>query len=95
MIAKEEKEKIVEALTRKAPSLECPMCHHRHFILAEGYTMLAIQDVKDQMILGGTMMPAIGLACSRCGFISLHSLGVLGLMEKEVKAENEKQKRQK
>lgn len=83
MITKEEKEEIVKVLIEKLPHMECPMCHNRHFIIADGYTMLGVQDVKDQVILGGQSMPVIGLACSQCGFISFHSLGILGLLEQQ------------
>lgn len=85
MLDKKEKEKIIETLVRKVPSLECPMCHNRHFILADGYTMLGVQDSKEHWIMGGSVMPVIGLVCSQCGFISFHALGALGLLEKKEK----------
>lgn len=83
MLDKKEKEKIIETLVRKVPSLECPMCHNRRFILADGYTMLGVQDSKDHWVMGGSMMPVIGLVCSQCGFISFHALGALGLLGKK------------
>lgn len=88
MLDKKEKEKIIETLVQKVPSLECPMCHNHHFILADGYTMFGVQDSKEHWVMGGSMMPVIGLVCSQCGFISFHALGVLGLLEKK-KEENE------
>ena len=89
MLDKKEKEKIIETLVQKVPSLECPMCHNRHFILADGYTMLGVQDSKEHWIMGGSVMPVIGLVCSQCGFISFHALGALGLLEKKGKADAE------
>ena len=88
MINEEEKSTIVQSLMQKMPRLECPMCHNHHFILADGYTMLGVQDVKEHVILGGNVMPVIGLVCSHCGFVSFHSLGVLDLLNKEDQSKN-------
>ena len=43
--------------------------------------MFGIQDNKEHLVMGGSMMPVIGLVCSQCGFISFHALGALGLLE--------------
>lgn len=83
MINEEEKNTIIKSLMLKMPRLECPMCHNHHFILADGYIMLGVQDVKERIVLDGNVMPVIGLVCSRCGFVSFHSLGALDLLNKE------------
>ena len=46
-----------------------------------------IKDLKDNLnnyVLGGPSIPSIAIVCSKCGFISSHALGVLGLLPKQI-----------
>lgn len=78
-----EKQRIVETIQRILPSIECPICHNKHFIVADGYFNTSIQGNLNGMILGGPSIPSIGLICSKCGFISHHALGVIGLLPEQ------------
>ena len=81
MISSQDKQKILEAIIKKVPHMECPICHHQQFTIADGYVVDSIQDDYKKIILGsGKMIPSILLVCTQCGFISKHSLGVLGLL---------------
>lgn len=80
LLSVEDKQIIISKIQTIIPNLECPICHNRHFIIADGYFNSAIQGNLNGMILGGPSIPSIGLICNRCGFISHHALGVLGLM---------------
>lgn len=88
-LTKEEKKKIIDALSKKGVKVICPMCGNKHFILADGYFSNTLQQDIKNVSLGGSGIPTIPVVCSNCGFISQHALGVLGLLPKE---ENEKNK---
>lgn len=78
-----EKEIIEGKIKVILPNLECPMCHNKRFTILDRYIVSSVQD--DYRVSKGVMhnsIPALALVCTRCGFISQHSLGVLGLFEK-------------
>ena len=85
MISQEKKEKIIQKLNEKFNSTEikCPMCGNNHFIIGDGYFNSFIQDNFKNINLGGPSIPSIPIICNKCGFISLHALGVLGLLPKD------------
>ena len=39
-----------------------------------------MQDRLNGIVLGGPSIPSIPIICNRCGFISSHALGILGLL---------------
>ena len=82
MISQEEKNKIAEKLNKRFADhgLKCPMCGNTSFTLADGYFSNVIQDNLRRQILGGPSIPAIPIICDKCGFISMHALGTLGLL---------------
>ena len=85
----EEKQRIIEKVREILPYIECPICHNKHFVVADGYFNTSIQGQLNGMMLGGPSIPSIGLICNKCGFISHHALGVLGLLpEQNVQKEN-------
>lgn len=83
MISQEEKQKIISRLHDKIQSLECPMCHQRGFIIADGYFANYLQDSLSKMQIGGASIPTIAIVCSHCGFVSQHAVGMLGLLPKD------------
>ena len=85
MISKEEKQKIISELNNRINlgNLKCPMCGNNHFIIADGYFNTMMQDHLNGIVLGGTSIPSIAIVCNKCGFISSHALGVLGLLPKQ------------
>lgn len=94
MISNEEKQKIVSELINriKPTEIKCPMCGNKHFFIADGYFNTSMQDNLDGLIIGGPSMPSIAIVCSKCGFISSHALGVLGMLpnQKDVSQKGEK-----
>ena len=82
MISKEEKQKIISELNNRINSgnLKCPMCGNNHFIIADGYFNTPMQDNLNGLEIGGPSIPSIPIICNRCGFISSHALGILGLL---------------
>ena len=85
MISNEEKQKIVLELNNRISfgDITCPMCGNKHFIIADGYFSSIMQDSLDGIVLGGPSIPSIAIVCNKCGFISSHALGVLGLLPKQ------------
>ncbi len=65
------------------------MCGNNNFVMLDGYFVHDIQPNLKGRIIGGTNVPSIGVACKRCGFISQHALGALGLLKKGEKDDNE------
>ena len=80
MLNREDRDKIVELLNDKIPNISCPMCKNKQFIIADGYFVNSIQTDFNSIIIGGDFIPTIPVICNNCGFISQHSLGVLGLI---------------
>ena len=75
-----EKQRIISKIQNVIPYIECPICHNKNFIIADGYFNSSIQGDVNGMTLGGPSIPSIGIICNKCGFISHHALGVLGLL---------------
>lgn len=85
MISQEEKISIANTLKQRITTFECPMCRQRGFTLLDGYTEHHIQDDLMSFNIGGNVLPAAVIVCNNCGFISQHSLGVLGLLDNDSK----------
>jgi hypothetical protein len=77
------KEKIIKALQDRKVSQPCPRCQATGFDVV-GQTSVALNDNPSVATLGGLVVPAALIACSQCGFITLHALGSLDLMPKEI-----------
>ena len=91
MISNEEKQRIISELNNRINSgdIKCPMCGNEHFIIADGYFNPTLQNNLKGFVIGGSSIPSIAIVCSRCGFISSHALGILGLLPKQT-AESKK-----
>ena len=88
----DEKNDIIKKISDIIPELECPMCHNKHFIIVDGYFPNMVYDDYNASIMKYTKgMPSVAIVCNRCGFISNHSMGALGLM-KDSKTDEEKSK---
>ena len=79
----EQKDKLIKALTDRGANLPCPRCGNGDFTLLDGYFNQIIQETPKGIVLGGRTIPSIVIACNRCGYLSQHALGVLGLLSKE------------
>jgi ribosomal protein S27AE len=80
-LSPEQRQKIVEIFKQKGVTLKCPMCGNSKFILIDGYFTNLLQGDLKYYTIGGTSIPTIAATCSNCGFISQHSLGILGLLD--------------
>lgn len=66
-------------LEKVNPQYTCPMCGNNHAALLEGLLNNFVTDfkTKNSVQIGGNSVPVVMLACSKCGFISQHSVGIL------------------
>ena len=79
----DQKDAIIKALSERGANLPCPRCGNNSFTLLDGYFNQIIQDEPKGIVLGGRTIPSIIIACKRCGYLSQHAIGVLGLLPKE------------
>jgi hypothetical protein len=78
------KPRIIEALNSKARNLKCAACYNNEMILIDGFFNRSVQkEINSGLIVGGPVMPTIGLVCKKCGHIMEFSLGALGLLSDE------------
>jgi hypothetical protein len=76
---------IIAALKRAYANEPCPRCRHNEFALLDGYVNLAPNPNPGiGLFVGGPAIPAVVTVCTRCGFLSQHALGALGLLPQEV-----------
>jgi predicted nucleic-acid-binding Zn-ribbon protein len=81
------RDQIIEALTRVGATNVCPRCSNNQFAVIES---VAIPIFASNTVNLSRSLPLVVAACTKCGFVSLHSYGVLGLPFSESKKEDEK-----
>jgi ribosomal protein L37E len=77
------KDGIIKALTDRGANLPCPRCGNNTFTLLDGYFNQVIQEDPKGIVLGGRTIPSAVIACNRCGYLSQHALGTLGMLPKD------------
>ena len=81
MLTNEQKKEIIMRLASRVEKMKCPICQMEKFTLLDGYITDVVKDDFRKISLGQvTMIPSVALVCNNCGFISQHSLGVLGIL---------------
>jgi hypothetical protein len=82
-MSSDEKQKIVDALSKKGANLPCPRCNTKNFTLLDGYFNQTIQQkLTAGLVLGGPSVPSAIVVCNNCGYMSQHARGVVGLLPK-------------
>lgn len=79
-LSEEVKNQIRSALEQRGALNPCPRCGNRGFVLADGILASPIQENLEEFVLGSSIPSAV-VICNHCGYMSLHALGVLGLMD--------------
>lgn len=82
VLTEAEREQIAAALRKAQVVFDCPMCHNKAFTILDGYTNFALTVQLGMYDFGGRSLPIALIVCNRCGFISQHALGALGLLPK-------------
>jgi len=83
MLTSDQKIRIKEEIDKRIRTLTCPMCQNKSFVMADGYLYATMQSDLNSLSIGGPGIPAAGIICNNCGFISQHALGILGLLPPE------------
>ncbi len=81
----QEKSQIFQALGQRGVRLPCPRCGNQSFTLVDGYFNEMVQPNSNTLNIGGPTIPSIITACNRCGYLSQHALGTLGLLSQPSK----------
>jgi len=75
-----EKTQAIERLKERGATLPCPRCGNTEFAFIDGYFNQPLQEDFAGLVIGGPSVPSLTTACVRCGFMSQHALGALGLL---------------
>lgn len=72
-------DEVIYALTERGVTLPCPRCGHGKFSVV-GETLIPLQSDPNVFAIGGPSVPAVIVACDKCGYIAQHATAPLGLM---------------
>lgn len=76
------KKKVAAALEERKALRPCPRCGHEGFTMVDGLFNQPLQKELGGLVIGGPAVPSVVIACTNCGFLSQHALGMLGLLQK-------------
>ena len=81
----EQTREVIQALHARGVTRPCPRCGNGHFTLLEGFFNQPVSGdltapSNGMAFASGPTVPSVVTACSKCGFLSQHALGVLGLL---------------
>lgn len=79
-ITPELKMAIAKKLEDRGATLPCPRCGSTKFSIIDGLFNQTLQTTLDGFVLGGPSIPTAIVACNKCGYLSQHALGALGLL---------------
>lgn len=74
------KNKIRMALEKNGLELSCPRCGNDNFYIADGFIIHILQQDPSTNSLDGPGIVCAAVICNKCGFVSEHSLSVLGVI---------------
>jgi predicted nucleic-acid-binding Zn-ribbon protein len=84
-LTQEQKNEIIKRLVERGAVLPCPRCGNKNFVIVDGYFTQTLSSEIGALVLGGQTIPSVVTVCTKCGFISQHALGTLGLLPDEIK----------
>ncbi len=78
-IDKNRNDQIIKVLEAKGARQPCSRCGAARFEIV-GESNIPLQDDPNILRIGGPSVPTVIVACSSCGHVWQHALGVLGLL---------------
>jgi hypothetical protein len=72
-------QKIIDALNSKGATIQCPFCHHTEWSVVGEVISLQIASTDGSIRLPAPFIPSVGVVCSHCGYIRLHTLSALNI----------------
>lgn len=80
-IPQEQRERIVQELDKRGVNNRCPRCAENRLTLLDDYACPV--TVNESMGINlGQIIPCAAILCVNCGYVTLHALGILGLVPK-------------
>jgi hypothetical protein len=81
----DEAKSAIDALRSRGAVLPCPRCGNTQFTLLDQiFSQPVVNELATTLaaafVSRGPTIPSVVTACTRCGFLSHHALGVLGLI---------------
>lgn len=76
-LSSEERTRIIAGLQHAGVTQPCPRCSNSNFTLLDGLFPVGLQKDLTGLVIGGPTVPAVAVACDRCGFLAFHALGAL------------------
>ncbi|MCP4392997.1 MAG: hypothetical protein GY804_01820 [Alphaproteobacteria bacterium] len=80
-----EKQKVADKLNEVGASRPCARCGGEKFHLLDDYADIMIQKQFGVTNVGGATIPVINIVCTKCGAITQHVIGALGLLPEQAK----------
>lgn len=75
---------ILDKIKEKGAKLKCPVCGGSEMGIAPGFSNITLQNKIDGSIVSnGPMIPAVYTICGKCGAMTPHAVGVLGLLDNQ------------
>jgi hypothetical protein len=73
------REDIVKRIGEKGVNRPCPRCGADKFTLVDGFAVFGrVDELQDEGVRN--LVPSVCVACNRCGYLTFHALGPLGLL---------------
>lgn len=77
-LTQEKKEKIVNVLNQKCGgTASCSRCGRGNFTLLDDYYHFHVQEDVKNIVMGGPVVPAYGVACENCGHLVFHAVNAI------------------
>ncbi|MCC6466414.1 MAG: hypothetical protein IT463_13830 [Planctomycetes bacterium] len=77
-----QRQDIVKRLQERGVSRPCSRCGSDKFALVEGYAVFGMVPALEAESVQN-LVPSAVVACGRCGYLTFHALGALGLLSKD------------
>lgn len=74
----QKKKEVMRQLKGKMTS-GCPMCDHRSWTIGDELVAAPATSLEGGIAIGGPFVPMVQVICQRCGFVSHHAAGALGI----------------
>lgn len=85
-LTKEQKQKAIDWLNRKAPVLACPSCKQQNFVLADHLVTANVMSATGEVSLGGASYPQFLVTCTNCGHVLHYSAVMAGITLADIPA---------
>lgn len=75
------KDQIAQKLNEKGALKDCERCGKNEFAILDGFINIPLaKQISGDIVIGGPQVPCAGVVCMKCGNISYHALGALGML---------------